>query len=106
MLSLHIDPAHHLHVNKMTHGAHLHVTPNPKYSRAIASWIDAHREMHVVTTSHKYIGTCIDSITHHCFKLNLEDPSYVTTTYAAMHCSMFSMLTTDVALMWRQFVVM
>ena len=30
-----IDPAHRLHVDKITHGVHLHVTPNPKYSRAI-----------------------------------------------------------------------
>ena len=30
------DPMHHLHINKIARGAHLHVTPNPKYSRAIA----------------------------------------------------------------------
>ena len=64
--------------------------------------MDAHREMHVVTTSHNYVGTCINSIMQDHFKLNLEDPSRVMTTYAAMHCSIFSMLTTDVALMWRQ----
>ena len=58
--------------------------------------------MHVVTTSHNYIGTCIDSIMQDCFKLNLEDPSCVMTTYDVMHCSTFSMLTTDMALMWRQ----
>ena len=43
-----------------------------------------------------------DSITQDCFKLNLEDPSHAMTMYAVMHCSTFSMLTTDVALMWRQ----
>ena len=63
--------------------------------------MDAHREMRVVT-SHNYTGTCIDSIIQDCFKLNLEDPSRVMTMYAAMHCSTFSMLTTDVALTWRQ----
>ena len=31
-----IDPTHHLHIDKIAHGAHLHVTPNPNYSRAIA----------------------------------------------------------------------
>ena len=30
-----IDPTHCLHVDKIACGAHLHVTPNPKYSRAI-----------------------------------------------------------------------
>ena len=45
--------------------------------------------MHVVTTSHNYIGACIDSIMQDCFKLNLEDPSHVMTMYAAL-------LTTDV----------
>ena len=34
--------------------------------------------------------------------LRCLDPSHVMTTYAAMHCSTFSMLTTDMALMWRQ----
>ena len=57
--------------------------------------------MHVVTTSHNYVGKCIDSITQDCFKLNLEDPSGAMTT-AVMHCSTFSMLTADVALTWRQ----
>ena len=33
-----IDPAHHLHGNKIACGAHLHVTPNPKYSRAIVHY--------------------------------------------------------------------
>ena len=36
MSIIYIDPVHHLHVNKITCGAHLHVTPNPEYSRAIA----------------------------------------------------------------------
>ena len=58
--------------------------------------------MHVVTTSHNYVGTCIDSVTQDCFKLNLEDPNRATTTYAVTHCSTFSLLTTDVALTWRQ----
>ena len=31
-----INPAHRLHVDKIARGAHLCVTPNPKYSRAIA----------------------------------------------------------------------
>ena len=40
-LPFYVDPTHHLHVNKITRGVHLHVTPNskysiPKYSRAIA----------------------------------------------------------------------
>ena len=35
-----VDPAHRLHIDKITHGAHLHVTPSPKYSRAIKQWID------------------------------------------------------------------
>ena len=26
-----IDPVHHLHINKITCGANLHVTPNTKY---------------------------------------------------------------------------
>ena len=30
-----IDPAHHVHIDKITRGVHLHGTPNPKYSRAI-----------------------------------------------------------------------
>ena len=37
-----------------------------------------------------------------CFKLNLEDPSHAMTTYAGMHCSTLSLLTTDMALVWRQ----
>ena len=31
-----IDPVHRLHIDKIPDGAHLHVTPNPKCSRAIA----------------------------------------------------------------------
>ena len=30
-----INPVHHLHIDKIARGVHLHVTPNPKYSRAI-----------------------------------------------------------------------
>ena len=36
-----IDPVHCLHIDKIKRGAHLHVTPNPKHSRAIALWKDA-----------------------------------------------------------------
>ena len=32
----------------------------------------------------------------------LEDPSHAMTMYAVMHRSTFSLLTTDVALTWRQ----
>ena len=35
-----IDPMHYLHIDKIAHGAHLHVTPNAKYSRAIACMMD------------------------------------------------------------------
>ena len=52
-----VDPVHHLHINKIARGAHLHVTPNPKYSRAITRWIDTHREMHVITVQ---IEACIE----------------------------------------------
>ena len=31
-----VDPAHHLHINKIARGGHLHVTPNPKHSITIA----------------------------------------------------------------------
>ena len=48
-LPFYVDPAHGLHIEKIARGAHLHVTPNPKYSRAITWWIDTHREMHVIT---------------------------------------------------------
>ena len=39
--------------------------------------------MYVVTTSHNYIGACIDSIMQDWFKLNLEDPSHVITMYSS-----------------------
>ena len=40
MSTIYVDPVHHLHIDKITHGVHLHVTPNlkysPKYSIAIS----------------------------------------------------------------------
>ena len=31
-----VDPVHHLHIDKIARGGHLHVTPNPKHSIIIA----------------------------------------------------------------------
>ena len=57
---MHIDPTHHLHIDKITRGVNLHVTLTLEYSIAIESWMDAYRKTLVGTTCHSNYETCID----------------------------------------------
>ena len=60
---MHIDPMHHLHVDKITRGANLHVTPNLRVLHSHQMRMDTYRKTLVTTTSYNNYETCIDEVT-------------------------------------------